>query len=467
MSRNQSVERCTLVVLLAAAVSVLLPQTAVAQNPSIEFTYVPAHGSTENLQGRVHDVNQGSCSVAVYIYGDGFGWWTKPSFAAPKVPIREDSTWTCDITTGGSDRFAIRIKAYLWPNEIGTPPTADGKETLWSWMDTLPHCDSIRPTRRTLVFCGDTWYVKASDTRVGPGDPNGNYFSDSTANVWLDSAGQMHLRIAHRGSTWWCSEVYRKRSRGYGPYIFAVTGPIGRFDPNVVLGLFDYDNWPVPPYLRNLHREIDIELSRWGTSGDTNAQYVVQPYTIAGNRHRWWFPPDIDSSTHSFNWQPESIRFLSVKGHQFGPPYDSVIYTWLYSGPDIPNEGTETPRMNLWLLNGMPPTNDSEVEVVVARFETGYVAIAEQNPPSLPSVRIHRNPVRNSALIEFTLPGPDHVVLKVYDNLAREVRELVNGRLPAGRHEVRWHADGLSGGVYLYRIQAGALAESGRLILLE
>ncbi len=466
MVRKHASRALFVTALLAAAAGMVPPQVAVADDPSIEFTYVPPHGSNENLQGRVRGVNPGSCSVAVYIFGDGFAWWTKPYQASPKVPIQPDSTWTCDITTGGSDRFAIRVRAYLWPNSLGTPPFANGTETLWSWMDTLPHCDTIRPTRRVIVFRGDTWYVKASDTPVGPGP---NYFSDSTANVWLDATGQMHLRITHRGGIWWCSEVYRKRSRGYGPHIFAVTGPIGRFDPNAVLGLFSWDNWPVPPYLRNLHREIDIEFSRWGIPGDTNAQYVVQPYTISGNRHRWWFPPDIDSSTHSFNWQHDSIRFLGVKGHQFAPPYDSTIHTWFYSGQDIPVPGTETPRVNLWLFNGHAPTDTQEVEVVVARFETSYavVDLPAREPTPLLLEQLHQNPVRNSALIGFTLPGPAHVVLKVYDIFAREKGVLVNGRLPAGRHEVRWRGHGLPSGVYLYRLQAGGFNECGRLTLLE
>jgi len=316
------------------------------------------------------------------------------------------------------------------------------------------------------VFRGDTWYVKASDTPVGPGP---NYFSDSTANVWLDTAGQLHLKITKRGSVWWCPEVYRKRSRGYGPYIFAVTGPIGRLDPNVVLGLFTWDNWPLPPYLRNLHREIDIEFSRWAIPGDTNAQSVVQPYTIPGNRYRWWFPPDIDSSTHSFNWQHDSSRFLSVKGHQFAPPYDSILHDSLYTGLDVPDAGTETPRMNLWLSSGNPPSDTTELEVVIAQFETSYsvVDLPTREPTPLLLEQPHQNPVRHSVVIGFTLPSPAHVVLKVYDALAREEGVLVDSRLSAGRHEVRWGCGGISSGVYLCRIQAGGFSASTTLTLLK
>jgi hypothetical protein len=263
--------------------------------------------------------------------------------------------------------------------------------------------------------------------------------------------------------------VYRKHSRGYGPYVFALTGPVGRLDPNVVLGLFTWDNWPVPPYLNNLHRELDIEFSRWGLAGDTNTQYVVQPWSGPGNRFRWWLPSDVDSSTHSFNWSDDSIRFLSVDGHRYAPPYDSVFHTLLYSGPDVPNIGTETPHMNLWLLNGTPPSNDSEVEVTVARFETSFVNVGlTPREPAHPLLeRGCCSPARSPASIEFILPSPCHVVMKAFDALARERMVLIDGNLPAGRHEVRWRANGLPCGVYMLRIQADRVTECAKLTLLE
>jgi hypothetical protein len=73
---------------------------------------------------------------------------------------------------------------------------------------------------------------------------------------------------------------------------FASVGPrirwrrVDKLDPNMVLGLFTYDS---DPAFNN--REIDIEASRLGNAADpTNAQFVVQPYTICRHqllaRHR-------------------------------------------------------------------------------------------------------------------------------------------------------------------------------------
>ncbi|RMG24283.1 MAG: hypothetical protein D6732_23790, partial [Methanobacteriota archaeon] len=62
--------------------------------------------------------------------------------------------------------------------------------------------------------------------------------------------------------------------------------------------------------------------------------------------------------------------------------------------------------------------------------------------------------------VEFGMPNAEWVTLKVYDLMGREVKTLVNGRLPAGYHTVQWDGTDntgqpVSSGVYLYRLQVG------------
>ncbi len=97
-------------------------------NASIEFTYVPPYGSFENLKGQVWHVKPVDYKAAVYIMV-GSGWWTKPYFSTPLTVINPDGTWTCDITTGGSDQYATAIIAYLVPNGY-SPPLMSGGSTL-------------------------------------------------------------------------------------------------------------------------------------------------------------------------------------------------------------------------------------------------------------------------------------------------------------------------------------------------
>ena len=332
---------------------------ALAATPSIEFTFIPPYGSSENLRGRIHNVDLNH-QVAVYIFVEGSGWWTKPTFAQPLTPIRSDSTWTCDITTGGNDAYATRIHAFLLPNGVN-PPQAGGLTDLPASLFTISVVTvSTMRSPKTISFSGYEWWVKTSAVPVGPGP---NYFSDSSENVWVDSLGELHLKMTQRNGAWYCAEVVLKNSLGYGRYVFSLKGKVGQLDPNVVLGLFTWDNASAES-----HREIDIEFSRWGVATDPNAQYVVQPWDRPGNRQRWMIPPALNFSTHSFDWRPDSIAFLSVRGQQSATPRDSVIYFWHYKGPNIPSRGNENARINLWLFNGQPPTDTSEVEVIITKF---------------------------------------------------------------------------------------------------
>jgi len=206
---------------------------------------------------------------------------------------------------------------------------------------------------RTVAFSGFSWSVKASTGLVGPGP---NVFSDSPENVWVDAGGQLHLRITYRNGQWLAAEVVVDRSLGYGTYAFNLASPTGRLDPNVVLGLFTWSDDPAYN-----HREIDIEVARWGDADATqNAQYAVQPADRAGNLRRF-VQPDAPATSHQFAWAPNRVSFASSSGA-------STVAAWKYSGADVPKPGNERTRINLWLDRGRPPTDGAEVEVVLSKF---------------------------------------------------------------------------------------------------
>ena len=93
--------------------------------PEIEFSYVPAYGSFDNLRGQVWHVVPSEHRVAVYIYVNG-GWWTKPFRDAPLTSINCDGAWNCDITTGGVDERATKIFAsfFRWITPLPWPEAA-------------------------------------------------------------------------------------------------------------------------------------------------------------------------------------------------------------------------------------------------------------------------------------------------------------------------------------------------------
>jgi hypothetical protein len=111
-----------------------------------------------------------------------------------------------------------------------------------------------RPDTHVIAFSGYDWLVKASENKaVGPGP---NFFSGQ--NVWVRD-GELHLQISERDGRWYSAEIVSAASFGFGTYRFTLRSDVVDLDPNVVLGLFTWSDDAAFS-----HREIDIEISRWG-----------------------------------------------------------------------------------------------------------------------------------------------------------------------------------------------------------
>jgi len=128
--------------------------------------------------------------------------------------------------------------------------------------------------------------------------------------------------------------------------------------------------------------------------------------------------------------------------HLVAGVFDNTIPFTLGDGASISEEGGS-------LL--VPVSNESAGELPVTFF-------VEQNYP---------NPFNPSTNIRFGLPSPADVTVSIYNALGQRVRTLALGHKPAGEHEFSFRADGLSSGMYLYRIEAGEFIATRQMVLLE
>ena len=218
-----------------------------------------------------------------------------------------------------------------------------------------------RIIEKTIQFSGYSWVVRPSSTGAGPG-PN----SWSADNVWVDTLGKLHLKLAKDAITgiWNCAEVYTKTQFGYGKYQFQVEGRVDQLDKNVVFGLFNYSG-------NDGHDEMDIEFSHWG------ADYPILNYTIwpktNNNATRWTtakdFTLDGTYTTHRFTRSKSSVLFQSLYGFQNDNTGEFFSNTCgvssLISTLQMPV------YINLWLFNGQSPSNDAAVELVINNFTFG------------------------------------------------------------------------------------------------
>jgi flagellar hook assembly protein FlgD len=88
------------------------------------------------------------------------------------------------------------------------------------------------------------------------------------------------------------------------------------------------------------------------------------------------------------------------------------------------------------------------------------------------------NPFNPTTTIQYTIPinvaatheSPlqrQHISLKVYNILGKEVATLVNENQKPGRYSVTWNATNQPNGIYFYRITADNFTETKRMVLLK
>ncbi len=117
--------------------------------------------------------------------------------------------------------------------------------------------------------------------------------------------------------------------------------------------------------------------------------------------------------------------------------------------------------------NGLAALAENELELL--GIDASKIAkekpTADNNPGF--STSSYPNPFNPTTIINYTLPENERVVIKVYDILGREVKELVNEQKAAGTYSVEFDGSKLSSGVYFYTITAGNFSQTKKMVLTK
>ncbi len=119
-------------------------------------------------------------------------------------------------------------------------------------------------------------------------------------------------------------------------------------------------------------------------------------------------------------------------------------------------------------LAGQVPAGNGDANLDASEYVlcplAATTAVEPGAGPQERALRAAPNPFGASTVISFDLPRRERVTLKVYDLQGREVATLADGRMETGPHTVRFVGGDLPGGIYFYRLQAGDLTASRRLV---
>ena len=342
--------RASVAFVLAAVASVGCRAGDADRGPRVEMTNVPpadkgGPDTLDSISGRVVGARAGQ---RVVIFSKSRVWWVQPGARHPYTAIAPDATWTSSTHLGTEYAALLVEPSYVPPTSTEDLPVAGSGVVA---VTVVPGDPSKRPVRHTLQFGGYEWQARAA-----PSDRGGTNDYDP-ANAWTDEQGALHLRIAGTAPDWKCAEITLQRRLGYGLYRFVVRD-VAPLEPSAVLSFFTWDG----PAADENHREMDIEISRWGDPKIPNGQYVVQPFYVPANVARFTAPPG--TLTHSFRWEPGRIVFTTVRGsHPQGTPVARHEFN-----SNIPTPGGERVRMNLYYFRYAPGPPQMDVEVVIERF---------------------------------------------------------------------------------------------------
>jgi hypothetical protein len=311
---------------------------------SIEFTRIPQAdpaGSARNdiIEGRI---TGGSPGQKIVLYAKTGKWWVQPLIDQPITDLRPNFKWT-NATHLGTHYAALLVRdGYRPQSALDSLPQTDDNILA---VAVVPGAE--RPPSPVVDFSGYPWRLRdAPSSRGGQ-----NVYSPS--NISVDEQGAMRLRISKTEKDWSCAEASLTRNFGYGTYEFVVRG-LEMLEPAAVFGMFTYDY--ASGTLHN--REMNIEISRWGDPAKKNAQYVLQPYYVAANVHRFNAPAG--TLTFSLRWEEGRATFRTKRG---STDVSEHVFT-----AGVPSPGIESIRVVLYVYRAAREKLQHPMEVVIERF---------------------------------------------------------------------------------------------------
>ena len=173
--------------------------------PNVSITTIPSWGQDGQIIGTVYG---GGAQTAAFV--PDLGWQGLASACSP-LPV-QGSQFSASTTTNVVLRAATRFSAYLVPANV--PISCSGTATVPFAIQhnalataTYPRL----PQLSKISFAGLDWYVKDAPIQVYPGP---QWFLKD--NAYVDSLGQMRLRVAQCRGSWCAAEIYTTQAIGYG-----------------------------------------------------------------------------------------------------------------------------------------------------------------------------------------------------------------------------------------------------------
>jgi plastocyanin len=95
------------------------------------------------------------------------------------------------------------------------------------------------------------------------------------------------------------------------------------------------------------------------------------------------------------------------------------------------------------------------------------VEVEINSPISFDLLQNYPNPFNPSTTIKFNIPEAGNIKLVVYNMLGQEIKTLINGMKDEGVNTIRFDAEDLPSGTYLYKLEAKGFNQTRKMTLIK
>ena len=257
-------------------------------------------------------------------------------------------------------------------------------------------------------------------------------------------------------------------------------GPIDNIESLAVSGNYVY---AAVPSGYGVYRSVDSGVN-WSLSLQSTVDYVdvaaKDNYAFAGS----FFAGARYSANYGGTWSASSGFPSDASIFVIGPVANGMVLagtdlepSWIYASFNNGayyspySEGLfENASVEAFAVNDTFMFAGTDYNGVWRRFRPGVVGIEDQNnnlPTEYSLSQNYPNPFNPSTTIEYSIPKSANVKLEVYNSLGEKVATLVNAYEEAGTYKINFNAEGLSSGIYFYRITSNGFIRMKKMTLLK
>ena len=152
-----------------------------------------------------------------------------------------------------------------------------------------------------------------------------------------------------------------------------------------------------------------------------------------------------------------------------GRTFTTIVVDTTLSDSTLQINGLKENYMYSWRVSALNDKGTSNYSTV-ALFKTKSVTDVKKIndvPIKYSLSQNYPNPFNPTTTIKYSVANTTNVTLKVYDNLGREVRNLINTVQAPGNYSVTFNAGDLASGIYFYVLITDNYSSTRKLLLLK